>query len=259
MGRDDQGGARKPLLVLGKIAEILNSFSLTRPAVTLRELQQATGLPMSTLQRLVANMVAHGFLDRSGDLIRVGVRMAYWAAAAVKDFDVLSVVNPVLKELRDKTGETACFFRAEGVHRVCVAVAETHHALRRDMYVGKIAPITVGSAGRVLLAWNPELAEQVLRGSLPQLTEQTVTDPGELRGLIARTRGEGCAITVGERVDGASGLAAPVFDSAADLVGALMVMGPTLRMPYEQCLAWVDVLVEHAERITRTLGGRYPA
>ncbi|SDH57213.1 DNA-binding transcriptional regulator, IclR family [Nonomuraea jiangxiensis] len=247
------------MLVLGKVAEILNSFTLAKPSVTLRELREATGLPTSTLQRLVANMVAHGFLDRVGDQVRIGARMAFWAAAAVKDLDVLSVVNPVLKELRDKTGETTCFFRAEGAHRVCVAVAETYHALRRDMHVGKIAPITVGSAGRVLLAWNPELAEEVLRGALPQLTEQTVTDPGELRGLIARTRAEGCAITVGERVDGASGLAAPVFDPAADLVGALMIMGPSLRMPYEQCLFWVDLLVEHADRITRTLGGRYPA
>ena len=260
-GPDDTGGGggQRPLLVLGKIADILNAFTLRRPSMTLRELQQATGLPPSTVQRLVTNLVAHGFLDRTEDHFRIGVRMAYWGAAAGKDLDVLAVVNPVLKELRDATGETACFFRAHGEHRVCVAVAETHHALRREMSVGKIAPIAVGSTGRVLLAWNPALAEQVLTGELPQLTESTVTDRAELRRLIKQTAADGYAITVGERVDGASGLAAPVFDSAADLVGAVMIQGPTLRMPYEQCVEWVDVLVEHAERITRALGGRYPA
>jgi DNA-binding IclR family transcriptional regulator len=258
-GEANNGPKQAPLLVLGKIAEILNAFSLARPSMTLREIQQGTGLPTSTVQRLVTNMVAQGFLDRAEDKIRIGVRMAYWAGAATKDLDVLEVINPVLKNLRDETDETACFFRAEGTQRVCIAVAETHHALRREMSVGKIAPITVGSSGRVLLAWNADLAERVLHDELPQLTDSTVTDRDELRRLIKQTRSEGYAITVGERIDGASGLAAPVFDSAGDLMGALMVHGPTLRLPYEKCVDWVDLVVEHAERITRAVGGRYPS
>ena len=191
----EPGGGQRPLLVLGKIAEILNAFSLREPALTLREIQQRTGLPASTVQRLVANLVAHGFLDRGDDRFRIGVRMAYWGAAAGKDLDVLGVVNPVLKELRDATGETATFFRSEGTHRVCVAIAETRHALRREMYVGKIAPLTAGSSGRVLLAWQPRLAEEVLGGELPQLTGSTVTDVAELRNLVARTAADGYAIS----------------------------------------------------------------
>jgi DNA-binding IclR family transcriptional regulator len=89
--------------------------------MTLGDIQQATGLPTSTVQRLVSNMVSHGMLDRVGDHIRVGVRMSYWAATARTDVDVVAIVNPVLEEIRDKTTETACFFtrRAElpSVHR----------------------------------------------------------------------------------------------------------------------------------------------
>jgi DNA-binding IclR family transcriptional regulator len=257
-GRATNGATHTPLLVLGKITEILNAFTLRRPSLTLREIQQSTGLPTSTVQRLVTNLVANGFLDRVEDRLRIGVRMAFWAAAAAKDFDILAVINPVLKDLRDLTGETACFFRAEGEMRVCIAVAETHHSLRRQMAVGRIAPVTVGSSGRVLLAWNPRLADQVLEHELPQLTDSTVTDRDTMRKLVKQTHADGYAITVGERVDGASGLAAPVYDSAGDLVGALTIQGPTLRMPYEQCVEWVDYLVEHAERITRALGGRLP-
>ena len=84
---------QQPLLVLGKITEILDAFSLTRPDMSLGEIQQATGLPTSTVQRLVSNMAAQGLLDRKGDRIRIGVRMSYWAATALKDLDVLAVVN----------------------------------------------------------------------------------------------------------------------------------------------------------------------
>jgi DNA-binding IclR family transcriptional regulator len=260
MATDDATGSSKqqPLLVLGKITEILDAFSLARPSMTLGEIQQATRLPTSTVQRLVSNMVAQGLLDRAGDQIRIGVRMAYWAATAMKDIDVLSVVNTVLKEIRDKTGETACFFRVEQNFRVCVAVAETHHALRREMHVGIIIPLHVGSASRVLLAWNPELAEKILAAPLEPLTEGTVTSPDELRALIGQARADGYAITTGERVDSASGLSAPVFDSAGDVLGALTISGPTIRMPREQCEAWVELLVGYAEQVTRTIGGRIP-
>lgn len=250
--------SQKPLLVLGKITEILDAFSLARPSLTLGEIQQATGMPTSTVQRLVTNMVTQGLLDRTGDQIRIGVRMAYWAAPAVKGVDVLTIVSPVLRELRDATGETACFFREEQGFRVCVAMAETRHALRRDMYVGKLLPLHAGSAGRVLLAWDDELAERILSRPLESITDTTVTDPEVLRELVAQTRKDGYAITTAEREDGSSGLAAPVFDASTELVGALALSGPTIRMPRSRCEEWVDLLVGAAEKLTRTLGGRPP-
>lgn len=265
MPGSDPSPPRQPtLLVLGKIAEILDAFSLEHTALTLGEIQRTTGLPTSTVQRLVTNMVAHGLLDRAGDRVRIGVKMAYWAAPAVKGVDVLTFVQPVLRELRDATGETATFFRSERAApqrpcRVCVAVAETRHALRREMYVGKIMPLHAGSAGRVLLAWDDDLAAAVLAGPLEPITDSTVTDHRRLRALIDRTRVDGFAITTAEREDGASGIAAPVFDGAGDPVGALSVSGPTIRVTRARCEEWVDLLAGRAESLTRTIGGRYPA
>ena len=253
---DDASGKHKPLLVLGKITEILDAFSLAKPSMTLGELQQATGLPTSTVQRLVTNMAAQGFVDRVGDQVRIGTRMAYWAASAMKDLDILTILKPILTEIRDTTGETACFFRIEQQYRVCVAIAETQHALRREMHVGKIIPLHVGSAGRVLLAWNPVLAERILSNPLEPMTDGTVTSAEELRTLIAAAKADGYAISAGEREDSASGLSAPVFDSAGDVVGALMISGPTLRLPRTKCEEWVDLLVGYAEQVTRTIGGR---
>ena len=65
------------------------------------------------------------------------------------------------------------------------------------MYVGKIIPLHAGSASRVLLAWNPELAERILAAPLEPLTDGTVTSPEELRKLIAQAKADGYAITRG--------------------------------------------------------------
>lgn len=250
--------AEQPLLVLGKITAILDAFTLTTPTRTVAEIRDATGLPTSTTHRLVGNLVEHGFLDRVGDIYRIGARMAFWAGPAVRSRDFTELLLPQLNALRDATGETACFFRAEQGSRVCTGLAETRHGLKQEMYVGKIQPLHVGSSGRVILAWRNDLLEQVTAQHLPALTEATITDPDMLRKAIHETRAKGFAITVGERLEAASGLAAPVFDPHGALVGAMTVMGPTLRMPLERCAAMVDDVVSAAEGLTASLGGRRP-
>lgn len=127
------------------------------------------------------------------------------------------------------------------------------------MYVGRIQPLHVGSAGRVLLAWDAALLDAVATGTLPALTDATITEADALRAAAAETRAQGYAITIGERVEAASGVSAPVFDAHARVVGALTVMGPTLRMPFEACASMVDAVVEAAEGVTASLGGRAPA
>jgi DNA-binding IclR family transcriptional regulator len=248
----------KPLLVLSKIRGILDAFSLTRPALTLSELRSATGLPTSTVQRLVANLVAEGFLDRDGDRYRIGATMAYWAAPASRGIDRLRAVTPALQQLRDSTGETACFFIREGPYRVCVAMAETTHAIRREMHVGKIVALQAGSAGRVLMAWDDVALRDVLAGPLESFTEQTVVDPEVLREDVAAVRRTGWSYTEGERDTGAAGLSAPVFDGQAQLVGAMTISGPTSRVTRALADSWAEDLVRSAETATRLLGGRLP-
>lgn len=256
MAPSERGGT--PLLVLRKITTLLDAFTLERPVLSAAELREASGLPASTVQRLVANLVDEGFLDRTERGYRIGVRVAYWAAAGSVGAEILDVARPVLEDLRDVTGETACLYQTSMDLRVCTAVAETRHSLRRPMRVGQAMPIHVGSAGRVILAWDDELARRVLAADLPSLTDATITDRARLREVLGQARADGFAITNGERESGASGLSAPVFDPHRQVVGAITVMGPTLRMPADVCLGWVDHVVGAAERITRMLGGRRP-
>ncbi|WP_101639530.1 IclR family transcriptional regulator [Brevibacterium aurantiacum] len=255
---DKPSGRQNQLLVLGKISSILEAFSLRAPERTLADIRESTGLPTSTVQRLVANLVDQGFLEKDEDHYRIGMRLAFWAAPATAGRSEHDVVAPVLKELRDLTGESAVLFRREGRNRVCVGLAETRHALRRELHVGKIMPLHVGSASRVLLAWDPEAVEELLDETLAPITEATITEPEQLRRVVSQTRADGFAITIGERESGASGLSAPVFDARARITSAVSINGPVFRMPREICEGWVEPLVDAAERITRLLGGRYP-
>ncbi|PMY51440.1 IclR family transcriptional regulator, partial [Pseudomonas sp. FW305-25] len=57
MASERSSGSAQPLLVLRKVSEILNCFSIEFPEPTLQQIVRQTGLPSSTCQRLVQNMV----------------------------------------------------------------------------------------------------------------------------------------------------------------------------------------------------------
>ncbi|AWT27424.1 hypothetical protein Csp1_26810 [Corynebacterium provencense] len=98
-------------LVLGKITAIHDAFILTDPTLTPADIRDRTGLPASTVQRLVAILVEQGFLDRADEGYRADVRMAHWDAPSLQGAELVDTARPVLEALRDETGETAALFQ----------------------------------------------------------------------------------------------------------------------------------------------------
>lgn len=87
-------------------------------------------------------------------------------------------------------------------------------------------PLHARSAGRVLLAFDPE-AIAVLGGRpLPSMTAETVIDPGAIAALLEQTRQRGYAISIGESDQGVSSISAPVTNAQGE-VAALSIVAPT--------------------------------
>ena len=247
-----------PLLVLGKITSILDAFSLSRPVLSLGDIREHTGMPTSTVQRLVTNLTSQGFLDREEDAYRIGMRMAYWAAPATRGMEVVDILESAAQDAAGHHGRNNLFLqvraalsrvRGHGGNPPCTAPrdapGQSRTALRRLGRAGA-AGLGSGTDGR-----RPPRSADTHHGIHHHHSE-------DLAVAVRQTRRDGFAITVGEREDGASGLSAPVFDSAASLVGAVTISGPTLRMPLETCEAWVEPLLTTAEHMTRLIGGRFP-
>jgi hypothetical protein len=106
---------RRNGLVLNKITENVDAFTPTHPAMTLGDIQQATVI---THAHRAAARQQHGFSrharPRWGSH-SVEVSDVVLGSLGPQGLDVLAIVNPVLKEIRGKTTETACFFTVEGV------------------------------------------------------------------------------------------------------------------------------------------------
>lgn len=254
-GMSGQGNAA-PVLVLRKIKQILDSFTIERPEQTLQQIIRATGLPSSTCQRLVQNLVREGFLDRDEDHYRIGLGLVRWAAPGTFGLDMVRLTRPVLHSLRDGTGETACLYVRDGAYRTVIALAESRHPVVRLFVVGMVMPLHAGSAGKVFLAWDPTARKDAVSHGLARFTPSTVVDIDLLTDQTEQVRRTGYATSFEERDFGAASISAPVFGLTGDLVAAIGIGAPTQRLTPADVPRLAPAVVAAAHEASARLGYR---
>lgn len=243
-----------PILVLRKVSEILNCFSIEFPEPTLQQIARQTGLPPSTCQRLVQNMVREGFLDRDGDRYRIGLRLVQWATPGTFGLDIVRLVRPILQELRDLTGETACLYMRDGAFRTVVAVAETRHVVMRPFLVGQIMPIHAGAPGKIFLAFDPEARKALVDTELTRYTPATPDSWELLDEQAEAARRQGFYAAFGERNSDVGSISAPVFHHSGQLAGVLGLGFPTQRVGPDDVDRLGPAVAAAAKAASATLG-----
>jgi IclR family acetate operon transcriptional repressor len=255
----DETGARSgvpPILVLQKIKQVLECFTIENPELSLQQITKATGLPPSTCQRLVHNLVREGFLDRDDDRFRIGLGLVRWAAPGSFGLDLVQLTRPILRDLRDETGETACLYVRDGGFRTVVALAETRHVVMRLFMVGMVMVLHAGSAGKVFMAYDPAARRAAVSQGLTRLTPRTTVDIDLLDKQLEEVRELGYAASFEERDSGAASISAPVFGMSGELIAVLGIGAPTQRLGPTDVGRLVPAVEAAAERASRQLGFR---
>lgn len=253
---ENRAASTRPTLVLRKVRQILECFTLESPDRSLREIVDATGLPASTCQRLVQNLVAEGFLDKDGDVYRVGLGLVRLAAPGSYGMDLVKVSRPVLESLRDGAGETAYLQVRDGPYRTIVGLAEARNVVVRRLSVGMVMPLHVGSAGKVFLAFDPEAWNDALAHGLRPSESNRPVDVETLQLDVAAVRDQGYAVTYEERDAGTCSVSAAVYDSDGTVCAAVGVAAPIQRFDEAVADRVTPLVVDAGRQISELLGYR---
>ncbi|MEJ5312415.1 MAG: IclR family transcriptional regulator [Anaerolineae bacterium] len=237
--------------------KVLECF-LDKPGLTTSEIMQATGFTRNRVIRLAGTLAHAGFLmaDDGSGVWTVGPKLFALGKVFERNSLILALVRPILRELALKTGESASFYVREGYERVVVAREEGTHSIRHAIAEGQRMELHAGAAGKLILAYSPaEMVETVLaKTGLPKHTAATITDKNGLIQELKAVRRQGYAVSIGERVADVCALAAPVFDSGHELVGALCLSGPINRLSLPIRKSYLKLLLAAAGRLSRQLG-----
>jgi DNA-binding IclR family transcriptional regulator len=254
----DEASGRQALVTLRKglaILEELASASSTR-GLDHASLGRRLGVRRSTLYRYLAYLLDAGYIEEANEpgRYRLGGRIVYLAAVTHgREFSDLA--RDSVRELAQLTGETAHATVYDHPYSVTIQIESSSAPVGPRLRIGASRPLHACASGKVFLAYErPGVVDAYLLGGLEPLTLKTITEPAELRRVIADVRRQGYAIDQAESYEGISGLAAPVFDFMSSVVGTLSLTLAAERMGPEQVQALAAPLTKCASALSARLG-----
>lgn len=209
-----------PQVGLARADLILDAFD-GPGQLTLAQIARRTGVPRSSVHRMLERLVQLGWLIRSGQQYRLGLRLFELGSLAVQQDRLHCVALPHLRELRRVTGHTVHLAVLDGDDVIYLDKLDGRYTMNIDTRPGVRRPAGRTSVGKVLLAH--------LAGGEPSLRQvsdnHTTTVDGQLRREQAEIRLRGIAFDRQESVPGVGcvGAAVGVKD---DVVAAVSVCGP---------------------------------
>jgi DNA-binding IclR family transcriptional regulator len=231
---------------------VLGAFDQRHRLLSLSEIARRGELTLPTAHRLVGELVAFGALERGPDgRYGVGLRLLELSALAPRGLALREAAFPHLDALRQKTGGNVHLGVRDGLAVVYVDAMRTRMRHGISSRVGDRWPMHATGTGLILLAYSShDLQEKVLSGPLTRFSRYTITDPAQLRRVLATIRRTGVAVAHGQISPHHTVVAAPVLDTDELVCAAISVVVETRRArPRELATA----VRQSSESITRAI------
>lgn len=214
---------------------VLETLVDSEKPLTLSGLVKRTGLPKTTVHRLVSVLLERGWVKETPDGYGLGY-LPLRAATSVEDsLDIRHEARPLLCDLRDELEETVHLAALDQEHRVVYLDKLVPHlqavGLMRSR-VGWTAPAYCTGVGKAMLACLPPSALEpfLVAVDIVRFTPRTIGSRAELAAELERVRAKGFAICDEEHEEGVSCIAAAIRNRHGEPVAAISLSGPTARM-----------------------------
>lgn len=239
-----------------RVMRILEALAGHSEGLSLAQLSQATQLPKTSLFSLLHSLNEGGYVLSAAKTHRLGPE-AFRVASLIHRIDSFpGNIHELLVQLQKESGETVMIGTPtdDWMNLVYVDVVESNSSLRFSIKVGAYRPLYSTTVGKVLLAYAT--AEQRQRyfdhTELIAINSSTTTDIDVLRRELELARKKGYIFSSGS-VEGATGLAAPIFNADGEIIAAVGTAGPTERFKNQQTNL-TSLITSCANAMSRKLG-----
>lgn len=256
------------LIMSNALNPLQKTFSILETVVSLQEkgatysnILAVLDLPKSTVHRILKDLTEIGYITFDAETKRYfgSLRLAQLGAEVMANFQLRKHARPFLEDLHRESEMTSNLAILDGSKGVFVDIIETRDfGIKLFSELGKTFPLHCTGLGKVFLAYSPdELLETILAQPLEAITENTITDPGQLSNELVLVGNRGYAIDNEEITRGIICVAAPVFSFDQKLAGAVSVAFPAyIRKEQGGLDRVISTVTKYSGLISQSLGNR---
>jgi len=250
-------GSREPVT---KALELLSHLiDLGNTSVGVRELASRSSMPASTVHRILGQLEKLSLVQRDqAGRYSLGLELLRWGQRLAPIFPLREAATPRLQQLVDSCNETAFLgvYNPRNRQMMYTASIESKHPLRYNLPMEEWRPLYAGASGLAILAFLPPAEQKsvIEQAPLVPVTRNTITDRKRLRTVLTQILNDGVAVTRGENIPGAVGVAAPLFDSRLEVIGDVCLTIPEQRFDDLDEVALRRQVIECVQDISDLLG-----
>lgn len=213
--------------VIARAAAVLKTLENRPGGRTNAQIACDTGLPRTTVQRIVQALEAQQLVSCGPDGVRLGPALARLAASA--HTDIITLARPHMEAAARYTRETLYLAVQRGENAILVEQVASDQPLRVVFRVGAALPLFCTAHGKAILAqMGDEEIARCLAAPFEARTPATPASVAQVMAQIEDVRRTGVAEAVEEHTEGVCGMGAAIRTNTADRY-ALSIIAPAHR------------------------------
>ena len=232
---EEEGDAPSPAAVdrdfvtaLARGLEVLRCFSRSGSLLGPTEVAQMSGLPKSTVTRLIHTLTTLDYLSYLPDSgkYRLGPAMLTLNTAPREQIDVREIARPLMQELAASTGAQVALVTRDQLSVLYLETFRGQSLVTLNLNVGSRIPLAVTAGGRAYLAGLPAPERANLLERLRSLDEHAwLTLEPKIQASLNEYADTGCCSSLGDWVRQIHGLAVPLALGPGVPLMALSIAG----------------------------------
>lgn len=245
------------LRTLQRALSLMETLAEADRGLGLVELTRRLRLNKAVVYRMLTTLMQCGYVVREdGGRYCLSIKVFELGAAVVGRMGLREAAIGPMNQLAGQCGETINLAVLDGNAAVYIDRIECLEPLRAVLRVGKRVPLHCTALGKVLLAYQPEEEREKLMAeiALERYTPRTITTRERLREELDAVRSRGFSLDDEEHIPGIRCLGAPVFGQHGEILGAMSIAGPSVRLTRERILSFAEALKAAALAASRGLG-----
>lgn len=242
---------------LYKAIKLLDHFTFDNPERGIRELADLSGMLKSSVHNVMQTLQLCGIIEKGSvaGRYRLGYKLLELGNVLMTNDEAQRVVKSFTDRLAEECGETVYYAVPYGPEIIYLECSHPKGIQFTRSVLGVKAEMHCTSLGKAILAFSgEELLRQALGVGLRRYTPYTITDEAALRRELEKIRERGHAVDNMEHEYGIRCVGVPVRDRRGDVVGAISISGPSLRVMDDKLAFFAERLHAAAKELQPLLG-----
>lgn len=216
------------------------------------ELAEKTGLPISTVYRLLQSLEAHDLVTQHQHTkhYELGYKWVEIGLKKYEKLDVRQVAKPILEALAREVEETVYLNAPKDEASIIIDRIDSPRNVRIIDSIGERIPMHIGAANKSMLAYTPLRETEALLQQLIQDDEERTALLQQLRGI----KRKGFAISRGEKTKGTLAVGAPIIDFEGKVLAAISIEALETQTTEDQLNLFIDKVTAAADQISSAMG-----